>query len=258
MEAPAGNSNLRQNDFFLQTTLDSIGIKNLTDKSSLGRPHPKFPDKRVGKHDYLRKYEFFMGPFKNRDVPITFLKLGAGPDYNIGASAKTWIDFFGDKLLLIIADIKPSSSSLRTLPNTQVMVGDLGEKAFLKRIRDRCTYDIILDDASHFWGHQILALIDLWEALRPGGLYIIEDLNTSFGELGFQKYDSADNGISCFLFLEVIAQAVTGNRRPIAGACVEKDKENIMDSALYRAAMRLSKEIDAITFISGAAIIIKT
>jgi len=40
-------------------------------------------------------------------------------------------------------------------------------------------YDIILDDGSHRSSDQMLTLTELWSCLKPGGLYVIEDLHTS-------------------------------------------------------------------------------
>merc|ERR1719510_2493776 len=35
------------------------------------------------------------------------------------------------------------------------------------------------DDGSHYPGHQIISFQQLWPKLRPGGLYVIEDIETS-------------------------------------------------------------------------------
>ena len=41
-------------------------------------------------------------------------------------------------------------------------------------------YDIIIDDGSHVPQHQITSLACLLPALNPGGLYIIENVETSY------------------------------------------------------------------------------
>ncbi|MCG7518455.1 class I SAM-dependent methyltransferase [Ruegeria sp. Ofav3-42] len=38
-------------------------------------------------------------------------------------------------------------------------------------------FDIILDDASHASHHQQFGLLEMWPLLKPGGMYIIEDLH---------------------------------------------------------------------------------
>ena len=49
-------------------------------------------------------------------------------------------------------------------------------------------FDLIVEDGSHIWSHQIIGLQILLPHLRPGGQYIVEDLHTSyaaeFGETG--------------------------------------------------------------------------
>src|ERR1700722_18692475 len=56
-------------------TLDELGIRRITDKSSLD-------------HDYLDKYERLFAPF--RDAPITVLEIGVFD----GGSLRLWEDYF--------------------------------------------------------------------------------------------------------------------------------------------------------------------
>lgn len=49
-------------------------------------------------------------------------------------------------------------------------------------------YDIILDDGSHDVSHQQMTFGKFFELLKPGGLYIIEDLGTSYFSLGEKLY----------------------------------------------------------------------
>ena len=41
-------------------------------------------------------------------------------------------------------------------------------------------FDVILDDGSHVPEHQILTINKLWNLVKPGGIYIIEDIETSY------------------------------------------------------------------------------
>jgi len=45
-------------------------------------------------------------------------------------------------------------------------------------------WDIIIDDASHYPPHQIISFQNLWPKLRPGGLYVVEDIETSYVDKG--------------------------------------------------------------------------
>lgn len=162
--------------------MDAIGVRCNTDKASLGRfrlrPGQSAPERSRG-HDYLRKYEFFLGRFASKP-DYRMMELGAGPDWNIGASVRLWEEYFWrDDFRLHVVDLKPTAEVLAN-DRVTVTVGDLGDRELLERLASSA-YDVILDDASHMWGHQLLALEMLFPSVREGGLYIIEDIETSFG-----------------------------------------------------------------------------
>lgn len=41
-------------------------------------------------------------------------------------------------------------------------------------------FDLIIDDGGHSMVQQITSLQHLWKAVKPGGFYILEDLQTSY------------------------------------------------------------------------------
>lgn len=45
---------------------------------------------------------------------------------------------------------------------------------------DNIQFDIIIDDASHDVAHQQITFGKFFKILRPGGLYVIEDMGSSF------------------------------------------------------------------------------
>lgn len=60
-------------------------------------------------------------------------------------------------------------------------------------------FDLIVDDAGHDWVKQRQSLVMLWPKLNSGGVYVIEDLETSF----WTEYDpqgwNAPDGVLAFL-----------------------------------------------------------
>lgn len=140
--------------------LDQIGQRHGTDKSSTH-------------HDFLRHYESFLG----QAAPIrTLLEIGV---YD-GASLRTWRDFLPDARIIGL-DIDPRCLAL-SAANTHVELCDQSDATQLMAIGMRHgPFDLVLDDGSHIWSHQILTFETLFPFLRPGGTYILEDIDTSFG-----------------------------------------------------------------------------
>lgn len=162
--------------------MDEIGIRCNTDKASLGRSKihsGQSIETRPKGHDYLRKYEFFLSRFVNKP-DYRMMELGAGPDWNLGASVHLWEEYFWrSDFRLHVVDLKSTAEKLAN-ERVSVTVGDLGDRSLLIRLSSS-TYDVIFDDASHLWTHQLLAFEMLFSAVVPGSLDIIEDIETSFG-----------------------------------------------------------------------------
>ena len=83
-----------------------------------------------------------------------------------------------------------------------IYTGDQSDVHFLKQMKvdlNHEQFDIIVDDGSHVPWHQLFTfeiMFDTW--LKPGGLYIIEDVETSYWDGSHPKiygYDIIDAGI---------------------------------------------------------------
>ena len=148
------------------TTLDEIGLRNKTDRSSLV-------------HGFLRIYEAFLGP--RRDAITDFLEIGV---YD-GGSLRTWSEYLPNARITGV-DIDPRCLAFAG-GNAQVELCDQGDPLALLRLMMRLqprhsAFDVILDDGSHVWSHQILTFETLWAFLKPGGIFIVEDTDTSYGD----------------------------------------------------------------------------
>ena len=161
-------------------TLDEIGIKHGTDKSSRY-------------HDYLSFYEIFLSHM--RPEPIKLLEIGV---FN-GQSLRMWYDYFPNATIIGV-DIQPSAqqhANARTLIRT-------ADQSNLQELVDIAVelgpFDVIIEDGSHRWEHQITTLRALFPFLKPSGIYVVEDIQTSFGNLG-ERYKGIAS-ISCFEYLQ--------------------------------------------------------
>jgi trans-aconitate methyltransferase len=138
--------------------LTRIGIREGTDKSYY--------------HTFTRFYEPYFRPLRNN--PITILEIGISE----GASLRMMQTYFPHAQIHAI-DVNPASirnygdrvhtylCSQTDLATVTTLFGDM-------------EFDIIIDDGSHVTSHQQMSLGFLFPRLKPGGLYICEDIHTSF------------------------------------------------------------------------------
>lgn len=221
--------------------LDTIGIRHNCDKSSVDRQRNNGNVEKGG-HDYLRKYEFFIQRFKQKDN-LRLLELGIGPNWNMGASLKVWQDYFNlEGQNFTIVDINPNAKKFAS-KHVHIEVGDLGSQNFLDQISKQ-KYDIIIDDASHFWEHQILALKSLISSLNPGGVFIVEDIQTSFGKMR-DRYSQGYN-VDAFEFITALSAAVAGDNAAHSALKKIGDKDSIR---------KITSLIESITIIRHSCII---
>lgn len=141
--------------------LDAIGLKHGTDKAS-------------SDHDYLNFYEIFLSPL--RDERMTVLEIGV---FN-GASLKTWEEYF-PHATIIGADILPLTKRFERNRTTIEILDQSNVEELTRLAVQHGPFDIIIEDGSHMWEHQITSLRILFPFLKNDGLYIVEDLQTNYG-----------------------------------------------------------------------------
>jgi hypothetical protein len=206
----------------LSENLDSLGLKYKTDKASSG-------------HNYLKSYEEFL-PVR-RDEVFTFIEIGVFR----GASALMWAEWFPNASIVGL-DVKPPK--LKISPkNLDLIVGDATEDITVERLRKRFVApSVVLDDGSHMWDQQRAALQKFWPWLKSGGLYIIEDLQSSY-EPGFAREDA-------FPFAELMVKLA----QSIQLRGTELDRFARMGPEWF---VNLTRDVCSVNFIHGAVLIRK-
>lgn len=208
--------------------LNAIGEEENTDKGS-------------SFHNYLSKYDFFLEKLRNQNIKI--LELGV---FN-GASLRMWENYFESaEIIGVDIDEKCKENEDKRI---KVLITDLGRESNLDLLKKMVggSPKVIIDDASHFYTHQIKALIKLFPFLESGGIYIVEDLGTSFGENIGSRYDNSF--ISAYDFCTLISRKLAG--------CMEKSKNEKDFGYLSEQAEEIAKRLDMITFIQGSCIMVK-
>jgi hypothetical protein len=143
-----------------------------------------------GRHYYTRVYRELFAPL--RDQPINFVEIGllrpdrdrprssnaaegvAGVRATSAPSLEAWRAYFS-KARIFGFDIDDFRGV--KLSRVTILQGDMDREEDLQAIVDACgaPIDVVIDDGSHVSHHQQKAFACLFPAVRPGGLYIIED-----------------------------------------------------------------------------------
>ena len=144
-------------------SLDALGLKFGTDKASSG-------------HDYLSFYETFFRPIRHSVKRI--LEIGVWQ----GQSLRVWNEYFPNAEVVGV-DINPLAKELED-GRIKIEILDQGNIQNLTELGMKYgVFDIIVEDGSHLWEHQITTLRSLFPFLSKNGHYIVEDLQTNYGSM---------------------------------------------------------------------------
>lgn len=125
---------------------------------------------------HLEIYERFFARFK--EVPSTVLEIGIAQ----GGSLELWKRYFGSQARIIGVDIQ-DRKGLEARIHADIFTGDQANPEFWNEIMPRIgPLDILIDDGSHQSRDQIITFACLFPHLKDGGLYVCEDIHTSYHE----------------------------------------------------------------------------
>ena len=132
-------------------------------------------DKIIHKwHHYIPIYDKYFSIYRNKN--IRFLELGVSK----GGSLSMWRKYFGKDATIFGIDIQESCKDFNGIDG-EVRIGSQNDENFLLDvINEMGGVDIILDDGSHKMKHIRKSLKVLFPQLTEGGIYMIEDLHTSY------------------------------------------------------------------------------
>jgi hypothetical protein len=91
-----------------------------------------------------------------------------------------WQHYFGPQARIIGVDINPLCKRFEE-PGIEIVTGDQGNRAFLAELAARLpAIDIVLDDGGHTMKQQIFTFEALFGNVSADGLYVVEDIHTSY------------------------------------------------------------------------------
>ena len=191
---------------------------------------------KISHHGYHRFYPWFLNHL--RDQNINLLEIGIDKT----ESLKLWKNYFGSvNLHGIDIDDKEFHDAEVTLHKID-QSNSIQLDKFVATIGIK--FDVILDDGSHVPEHQMLTISKFWELLKPGGIYIIEDIETSYWKKS-ALYGYIFNAGKWGIFTELMKLINIINSEFI--------KKANQDSVVNK----FGKEVEMVTFAHNCIILVK-
>jgi hypothetical protein len=169
-----------KNDFFMKERPTARELELNLDFDSMNKLEQFFYGNR-GKtiYKWLHYFEIYHRHF-SRFVgkEVTILEIGVFK----GGSLELWRDYFGSKCKIYGIDINPECKEHES-EQIEVLVGSAEDREFLRKVKEEIPkIDILIDDGGHTMNQQIVAFEELYPSISPDGVYLCEDLLTSYWE----------------------------------------------------------------------------
>ena len=136
---------------------------------------------------YFDIYERHLRRFVGRETHIVEVGIYSG------GSLDMWKEYFGADCHLYGVDVEGACKAYEDR-QTRVFVGDQADRSFWQRFkREVPKVDILIDDGGHHPEQQIVTLEEMLPHLRPGGVYICEDVHGVLNGFSAFAHGLADN-----------------------------------------------------------------
>jgi len=131
-------------------------------------------------HHYFKIYDLHFKRFIGKNPII--LEIGVSK----GGSLEMWNSYFNDKCQIYGIDINKKCLNVPNIleaDNIKVDIGDQGNRNFCKEyLKDKPKFDIVIEDGGHKMSQQIVTYEELIDHVSDNGVYLCEDLHTSYWE----------------------------------------------------------------------------
>ena len=155
-----------------ETLICKKAVQNINSLEEISR---KYKTDKL-EHGYILVYNSIFEKFRNDQIKL--LEIGVRQ----GWSHLTWREYFKNGKIYGIENYASPVFDIKkqeyNFDNIEVFIGDQEDEIFLESL-PIYDLDIIIDDGGHRMSQQQVSLALLLKRLKPGGLYIIEDLHTS-------------------------------------------------------------------------------
>ncbi len=136
---------------------------------------------KAGAHAYTQHYMQHFLPFKNKKLALLEIGVGGYSHPKLGGgSLLMWKKYFPKGKIYGVDIYDKSALQERRI---KIFQGSQVDQQFLEKVTNETgPLDIIIDDGSHVNKHVIETFKLLFPKLKKGGIYVVEDIQTSYWE----------------------------------------------------------------------------
>lgn len=140
-----------------------------------------------GQHRLIHKWHHYFDIYDRHFREIRDAKAAKGERVNLleigishGGSLQMWNDYFKGNVNIYAVDINPECKKFET-ENVKIFIGSQQDVAFLQQLKSSLPkVDILIDDGGHTMKQQIVSFEQLYDHVADNGIYLCEDLHTSY------------------------------------------------------------------------------
>lgn len=123
---------------------------------------------------YFDIYDRYFSRYRGKDVVL--LEIGVSH----GGSLQMWREYFGDGARIFGLDVNPECKQAEG-DNVRIFIGSQSDRGFLRDVRAQIPpIDILIDDGGHTMEQQINTFEELYPHVQPNGVYLCEDVHSSY------------------------------------------------------------------------------
>jgi hypothetical protein len=120
---------------------------------------------------YFDIYHRHLSRFVDRDVHVLVIGTSGG------GSLLMWKQYFGTKAKFLGVTIDETCRAFED-DRTKVFIGDPADRSFWAEFKKNAPLiDIVIDDGGHLSSQQLVAMEEILPHIRPGGVYLCEDIH---------------------------------------------------------------------------------
>ncbi len=135
---------------------------------------------------YFDIYHRHLQRHVGRDVRVVEIGIQSG------GSLEMYHSYFGDRCHVYGVDVQPKCKSYEN-DHVSVFIGDQADRGFWSGFKKHVSgIDILIDDGGHTPEQQRITLEEMLPFIRPGGVYICEDIHGCFNDFTAYAVGLAD------------------------------------------------------------------